>query len=50
VGEANGVWLVGIAWPASAGYLLADELVLSDLVDWLPPELVYGAPSARLPG
>jgi hypothetical protein len=48
VGEAWGVWLVGLAWPANAGYLLADGLVLVDLVDWLPPELVYGAPSARL--
>jgi hypothetical protein len=50
IGEALGVWLVGVAWPATAGYLLADELVLRDLVDWLPPELVYGARSARLPG
>jgi hypothetical protein len=49
-GEARGVWLVGVAWPVSAGYLLTDGLVLLDLVDWLPPELVYGAPSARLPG
>lgn len=48
VGEARGVWLVGVAWPATAGYLFADELVLHDLVDWLPPELVYGAPSTRL--
>lgn len=50
VGEARGIWLVGITWPASAGYLLADDLVLRDLADWLPPELVYGAPSARLRG
>lgn len=50
VGEALGVWLVGIAWPATAGFLLADDLVLRDLVEWLPPELVYGTPSARLPG
>lgn len=49
-GEAHGVWLVGIAWPATTGYLLTDDLVLNDLVDWLPPELAYGAPSARLPG
>lgn len=49
-GEAHGVWLVAVAWPASAGYLLADGLALLDLVDWLPPELVYGARSARLPG
>ncbi|QSB14070.1 hypothetical protein JQS43_21440 [Natronosporangium hydrolyticum] len=50
VGEANGIWLVAVAWPASAGYLLADDLALADLVDWLPPELVYGAPCARLLG
>lgn len=50
VGEAGGVWLVLVAWPASAGFLLAGELVLRDLTDWLPPELVYGAPSARLHG
>ena len=34
---------------ATAGYLLAEDLGLRDLVEWLPPELVYGAPSARLP-
>lgn len=49
-GEAHGVWLVAVVWPAVAGYLLADDLVLRDLRDWLPPELVYGARSARLPG
>lgn len=49
-GEAGGVWLVGVAWPASTGYLLTDDLVLCDLVDWLPAELVYAAPSARLSG
>lgn len=48
VGEARGVWLVVVAWPASAGYLLAEDLVLCDLIDWLPPELVYGALSVRL--
>jgi hypothetical protein len=48
-GEAHGVWLVAVVWPAVAGYLLADDLVLRDLRDWLPPELVYGARSARLP-
>jgi hypothetical protein len=47
-GEAWAVWLVAVTWPASAGYLLADDLVLHDLTGWLPPELVYGAPSARL--
>jgi hypothetical protein len=49
VGEARGVWLVALAWPVTAGYLLVDDLVLLNLCDWLPPELVYGAPTARLP-
>jgi hypothetical protein len=48
VGEARAIWLVAIAWPASAGYLLADDLVLRDLTEWLPPEIVFGAPSPRL--
>jgi hypothetical protein len=48
VGEARGVWLVAVAWPESTGYLLAEDLILQDLADWLPPELVFGAPSARL--
>lgn len=48
-GEAHGVWLMAVLWPASAGYLLADDdLALRDLTDWLPPELVYGARSERL--
>jgi hypothetical protein len=50
VGEARGVWLVALAWPPTAGYLLVDDLELADLVDWLPPELAYGAVSARLLG
>jgi hypothetical protein len=49
-GEAKGVWLYAIAWPASAGYLFADDVVLHDLAEWLPPELVYGAPSPYLHG
>lgn len=48
VGEAGGVWLTVIAWPASAGYLLAENLVLCDLVEYFPGELVYGAISDRL--
>jgi hypothetical protein len=48
-GEAKGRWLFAVAFPAPAGYLLAETPVLHDLVDWLPPELVYGAPSGRLP-
>lgn len=50
VGEANGLWLVVVTWPTSAGYLLADNLVLQDLTDWLPPEMVYGASSPYLRG
>ncbi len=50
VGEARGLWLYGVTWPASAGYLFADDVVLHDLTDWLPPELVYGAPSPYLHG
>jgi hypothetical protein len=50
VGEARGMWLYAITWPASAGYLLAEDVVLCDLSEWLPPELVYGAPSPYLHG
>jgi hypothetical protein len=49
-GEAKGVWLYAVTWPASAGYLLADDVVLHDLAEWLPTELVYGAPSPYLHG
>lgn len=48
VGEARGLWLYAVAWPADAGYLLAEEITLHDLTDWLPTELVYGAPSPYL--
>jgi hypothetical protein len=50
VGEAAGVWLYVISWPAAAGYLLAEDVALQDLTDWVPPELVYGAPSPQLYG
>lgn len=50
VGEAKGLWLLAIAWPEEAGYLLADEIILHDLVDSVPSELVYGAPSPYLHG
>jgi hypothetical protein len=50
VGEARGLWLYAVAWPASAGYLLAEHVVLQDLTDSLPTELVYGAPSPYLHG
>jgi hypothetical protein len=50
VGEAMGMWLYAVAWPAAAGYLVAEDLSLSNLVDLLPSELVFGAPSPYLHG
>ncbi|WP_372451752.1 DUF6758 family protein [Catellatospora tritici] len=50
VGEARGRWLYAVTWPAQAGYLLTEDVVLHDLADWLPAELVYGALSPRLVG
>jgi hypothetical protein len=50
VSEARGNWLYAVAWPASAGYVLAEHVVLHDLSDGVPPELVYGAPSPYLHG
>jgi hypothetical protein len=48
IGEAKGMWLCVISWPAPAGYLLAEQLSLHDLVESMPAELVFGAPSGRL--
>jgi len=50
VSEAKGIWLYAVAWPASAGYFLAEHVVLHDLSEGIPPELVYGAPSPYLHG
>ncbi|WP_342669767.1 DUF6758 family protein [Actinoplanes rectilineatus] len=50
VSEAKGMWLYAVAWPASAGYLLAEHVVLHDLSEGVPPELVFGAPSPYLHG
>jgi hypothetical protein len=50
VGEARGMWLYAVAWPADAGYVLSEHIVLHDLTDWMPQELVYGAPSPYLDG
>jgi len=50
VGEAKGLWLYAIAWPAPAGYVLAEQILLHDLADSLPSELVFGAPSRFLRG
>ena len=52
-GEARGVWLAGVFWPAAASLLLIEHVILVDLRD-LPtgphgyPGLVFGAPSRRL--
>src|SRR5262245_11049711 len=48
VGEAKAMWLYAVTWPATAGYLFAEDMVLHDVTEWLPPELVYGAPSPYL--
>jgi hypothetical protein len=48
VGEARGMWLYAITWPAQAGYVLAEDVVLCDMTDRIPGELVFGAPSRRL--
>jgi hypothetical protein len=50
VGEAKGMWLYAVAWPSSAGYLVAEDLSLCDLVELLPGQLVFGAPSPYLHG
>jgi hypothetical protein len=50
VSEARGLWLYAVAWPASAGYVLAEHVDLHDLSDRVPSELVYGAPSPYLHG
>jgi hypothetical protein len=39
---------MAIAWPAEAGYLLAEDIALTDLADGIPTELVFGAPSRQL--
>ena len=36
VGEAMGVWLYVVTWPAAAGYLLEEGLDLHDLADDVP--------------
>ena len=50
VSEARGLWLYAVAWPSSAGYLLAEHVALRDLSDGALPDLVYGAPSPYLHG
>jgi hypothetical protein len=48
VGEANGVWLWLVTWPASAAWLLAEDLELLDLRDRIYPDLPLGPPTERL--
>ena len=48
--EAIGMWLYAVASPASAGYFLAEYVVLHDLSEGVPSELVYGVPSPYLHG
>jgi len=49
VGEAKGQWLWALVWPAAAGVLLYDSLVLGDLRDsYVEAELAFGSMSPRL--
>ena len=51
VGEALGCWLWAVLWPETAGFLLIDEFVLTDLRDAsLELEMPFGALSPRLGG
>lgn len=49
VGEAMGLWLWAILWPASAGLLLAEDLAVVDARDLAPQvDVPFGARSPRL--
>jgi hypothetical protein len=50
VGEAGGVWLWLVMWPADAALLLLEHLVLEDLREQptLRSRLLFGAPTDRL--
>jgi len=51
VGEALGCWLWAVLWPESAGFLLIDEFVLTDLRDaGHELDMPFGALSPRLGG
>jgi hypothetical protein len=47
-GEAKGLWLWAIVWPASAGILLYDSLVLTDLRDAPEADFAFGGVTPRL--
>lgn len=48
VGEADGVWLWLISYPADAGYAVLEDLSIVDVRTQRVPELVAGEPSDRL--
>lgn len=48
VGEALGRWLWAVLWPAEAGVLLLEDLVLHDLREQIPGGLRFGPPSPYL--
>ena len=51
VGEARGMWLWAVLWPAQAGLLLMDDIALADVRDFGPSAyetLGYGAVSPRM--
>ena len=49
VGEAKGLWLWVLIWPAAAGVLMYDAVDLADLRDgYVEAELAFGAVSPRL--
>ncbi|MGH8968611.1 MAG: DUF6758 family protein [Actinomycetes bacterium] len=49
VGEAMAVWLWAVLWPESAGFLLIDDFVLTDVRDaGLDLDVPFGALSPRL--
>lgn len=51
VGAAKGLWLWAVLWPAAAGLLLLEDLVLHDARDGAPdPTVDFGALSPRLTG
>jgi hypothetical protein len=47
-GEAKGLWLWAVLWPAAAGYMLLEHVVLHDLREWIPADFLVGAPSPYL--
>lgn len=49
VGEAKGLWLWAVVWPATAGLLMYDDIALTDLREGLADiELDFGSLSPRL--